>query len=305
LHHALRTVALLLAPFTPFVADEMHTTLAAGSVPERQAGDSVHLADWPVADPTARDVGLEEEMTRARAVVSLGLSARNDAKLKVRQPLRKAFVLVPGGWFSDAVAAEIADALNVKELEHVTDLEGLLDYTVVPNFRTLGPKAGSRVPAVKQALESADAHAIRAAFDAQGTYDLTLDDGTTIALTADDVDVRAASHEELALARDGADAVALDTTVDDELRAEGIARDFVRALNDQRKALQFEIADRITVRIGATGLVYAAAHAHRDWIAREVLAVELEVEGTLEIPGATLVDVDGEAVALVLERVER
>jgi len=99
--------------------------------------------------------------------------------------------------------------------------------------------------------------------------------------------------------------VAIDTTVDDELRAEGIARDLVRAINDQRKALGFEIADRIRARIGATGLVYAAAHAHRDWIAGEVLAVELDVEGSLEIPGAARVEVDGEPVALLLERVER
>ena len=191
----------------------------------------------------------------------------------------------------------------MKSLEHVTDLEGLLDYTVVPNFRTLGPKAGPRMPAVKQALESADAHQIRTALDEHGAYDLTLDDGSTVALTADDVDVRAASHEELALARDGADAVALDTTIDDELHAEGIARDLVRVINDQRKALDFEIADRIRVRIGATGIVFAATHSHRDWIAGEVLAVEISVEGALEIPNAVLVEVDGEAVALLLARV--
>ena len=184
LHEALRTTALLLAPFTPFVADEMYTTLSG-------ADESVHLADWPVADESARDVALEAEMARARAVVSLGLSARNEAKLKVRQPLRTAFVLVPGGWFSDEVAHEIADALNVKSLEHVTDLEGLLDYTVVPNFRSLGPKAGPRMPAVKQALERADAHEIRQALDENAAYELALDDGSTITLTAEDVDVRA------------------------------------------------------------------------------------------------------------------
>jgi isoleucyl-tRNA synthetase len=265
--------------------------------------ESVHLGDWPVADAAARDEELEDEMARARAVVSLGLSARNDAKLKVRQPLRTAHVLVPGEWFSDDVAAEIADALNVKALEHVTDLEGLLDYTVVPNFRVLGPKAGSRVPAVKDALASADAHAIRRALDESGTYELALDDGSTIALTADDVDVRATSHEELALARDGAVAVALDTTLDDELRAEGIARDLVREINDARKALDFEIADRIRLTVGATGVVYAAAHAHRDWIASEVLAVEIDVAGTTDLDGARAVELDGEAVALLLERV--
>ncbi len=267
LYEALRTTALLLAPFTPFVADEMHTTLAGGgSVPERQAVDSVHLADWPVADASARDVALEEEMARARAVVSLGLSARNEAKLKVRQPLQKAFVLVPGGWFSDEVAAEIADTLNVKSLEHVTDLEGLLDYTAVPNFRTLGPKAGPRMPAVKQALESADAHAIRRALDEHGAYDLTLADGSAITLTTDDVDVRAASHEELALARDGADAVALDTTLDDELRAEGIARNLVP--RDQRPAQGPPLRDRRSHQ--------AADRRHRARVRRRARAPRLD-----------------------------
>ena len=113
----------------------------------------------------------------------------------------------------------------------------------------------------------------------------------------------APSHEELALARDGTDAVALDTTIDDELRAEGIARDLVRVINDQRKALGFEIADRVRLQIGATGRVFAAAHAHRDWIAGEVLAIEISVEGTLEIAGAAPMDVDGEPVVVLLERV--
>ena len=298
LHECLSTTALLLAPFTPFVADAMYTTLVG-------TGDSVHLADWPLADTTTRDTALEAEMIRARAVVSLGLSARNDAKIKVRRPLRTAYVLEPGDWFSDEVAAEIADALNVKALAHVTDLEGLLDYSVVPNFRALGPKAGARMPAVKAALASADAHAVRRALDDAGSYEIALGDGSTIELTPDDVDVRAASHEELALARDGAVAVALDTTIDDELRAEGIARDLVREINDLRKTLGFEIADRIRLTVGTTGRVLAAAHAHRDWIAREVLAVEIEVSGTISIDGATVVDVDGERVALLLERVSR
>ena len=122
LHECLSTVAL--------AAGAVHAVRRRRAAPQPAAvGDeSVHLADWPEVDPAARDVALEAEMERARAVVSLGLSARNEAKLKVRQPLRRALVLLPdGGAFSDAVAAEIADALNVKQLEAVTDLEGLLD----------------------------------------------------------------------------------------------------------------------------------------------------------------------------------
>jgi isoleucyl-tRNA synthetase len=292
LHECLTTVALLLAPFTPFVADELSRNLSASA-------ESVHLADWPTADPRARDNALEDEMEQARAVVSLGLAARNEAKLKVRQPLRRALVLRPDhGAFSDEVAAEVADALNVKQLEAVTDLEGLLEYAVVPNFRTLGPKVGKHVPQVKEALAIADGGAVKRALDTDGGYDLVLPDRSTLRLDPEDVDVRAASHSELALAQDGGYAVAIDTTVDDELRAEGIARDLIRLLNDQRKADGFEIADRIRVRLGATGRVEAAAHAHRARIALEVLAVEFDV--TTPAADATRVDLDGDAVTIEL-----
>jgi isoleucyl-tRNA synthetase len=262
----------------------------------------VHLTDWPVADAAARDDALEAEMERARTVVSLGLAARNEAKLKVRLPLRRALVLLPDGRiFSPAVAAEVADALNVKHLDPVSDLEGLLDYTVVPNFRSLGPKAGKRVPLVKEALAAADGATVRRALEESAGYDLALADGSTIRLGPDDVEVRAASHEELALAREGRYAVAIDTRLDDELRAEGIARDLIRLLNEQRKARGLEIADRVRVRLGAQGRVEAAAHSHREWIAREVLAVEFEVVGSLD--GAPTFELDGETVAVEIARV--
>jgi isoleucyl-tRNA synthetase len=294
LHECLTTLAKLLAPFCPFVADELHRNL-------RATNESVHLADWPTVDTSARDEALEAEMERARAVVSLGLAARNDAKLKVRRPLRRAFVLVPeGSAFSADVAAEVADALNVKQLEAVTDLEGLLDYSVVPNFRALGPRVGKSMPLVKDALASVDGAAVRRALDTDGGYDVPLADGSVVRLGPDDVDVRAASHEELALAQEAGYAVALDTTPDDELLAEGAARDVIRLVNEQRKTLGFEIADRITVRAAAGGRLGAALHLHRDWIAREVLAVQFDLSDALA--GAPAFDVDGEPLALELAK---
>jgi isoleucyl-tRNA synthetase len=298
LHEALETVTRLLAPMTPFFADAMYANLA-------RTDESVHFANWPTLEPAARDVALEEEMTRARAVVSLGLSARMEAAMKVRQPLRRALVLLPdGATFSDAVAREVADELNVKHLEMVTSLEGLLDYTVVPNFRALGPKIGKRVPLVKDALGRADGATVHRALTDAGHYTLELDDGTSVELGADDVEVRARSHEEFALAQDGGYAVALDTALDDDLRAEGIARDFIRLINEERKELDFEIADRIRVRVVANERVYAAAHRHRDWIARETLAEEFEVEGdALLDEGSATTKLDGEPVRLEISRV--
>jgi isoleucyl-tRNA synthetase len=304
LHECLSTVALLLAPFTPFVADELHRNLAS-------TGGSVHLADWPAVDADALDDALEAEMERARAVVSLGLSARNEAKLKVRQPLRRALVLLPDrGAFSDAVAAEVAEALNVKHLEAVSDLEGLLEYAVLPNFKALAPRVRGQMPLVKEALLAADGGTVKRALDTDGTYPLALADGTTVPLAPDDVEVRAQSHAELALAQESGYAVAIDTTVDDELRAEGTARDLIRLLNDLRKAAGLEIADRIEVRVYASGRVEAAVHAHRDWIAGEVLAVSFEVlplaDAPADAPAAlSRVDLDGDEIAVVLVKVER
>ncbi|HVW31167.1 MAG TPA: class I tRNA ligase family protein, partial [Acidimicrobiia bacterium] len=133
LHQSLSTVALLLAPFCPFVADEIHGVLSAGS------GEvSVHLCDWPEADQSAIDAGLETEMALARKLVALGRAARGEARMKVRQPLRRALLLVPGaGRLSGPVAAQVSEELNVKALEVVESLAGLIRYSVVPNFRAL------------------------------------------------------------------------------------------------------------------------------------------------------------------------
>jgi len=297
LHEALETVTRLLAPMTPFFADAMYANLA-------RTDASVHFADWPVLVPAARDVALEDEMARARTVVSLGLSARMEAAMKVRQPLRRALVLVPdGATFSEAVAREVADELNVKQLEMVSSLEGLLDYTVLPNFRALGPKIGKRVPLAKDALGRADGATVHRALSETGHYTLGLDDGTSVELGADDVEVRARSHEELALAQEGGYAVALDTALDDDLRAEGIARDLIRLINEERKELDFEIADRIRARVVASGRVHAAAHRHRDWIARETLAEEFAVEGDALLDEASATTkLDGEPLRLEIAR---
>jgi isoleucyl-tRNA synthetase len=274
LHHSLVTVALLLAPFCPFTADELHRNLAGSS-------DSVHLADWPDAEIAAIDADLEAAVVVARQVVTLGRAARTEAKLKVRQPLRRALVLLPHDvTLPSELVEEIADELNVKDVEIVRDLQGLLEETAVPNFRRLGPKVGKLMPQVKAALATADAAAIRAAFERAGSYELSLEDGATIAVDPDDVEIRASAHEELAMAQEGLFAVALDTTLDDELVLEGVARELVRALNDLRKARGLALSDRIRVQLHTSGRVADAARRHGDWIAGEVLAVDWQVTET-------------------------
>ena len=155
------------------------------------------------------------------------------------------------------------------------------------------------MPKVRESLAGADGAAIRRAFDTAGEYRFEVD-GETVALSPDDVEIRAAAHEELAVVQDGALAVALDTTVDDALRREGLARELVRALNDLRKEQGLELADRIAVTLRTTGAVLDAATEHGDWIAGEVLAVEWTVDGAAPAAAGTVLTVEGVEVGVAL-----
>jgi isoleucyl-tRNA synthetase len=293
LYQSLTTVAQLLAPFCPFVADEIHHVLGMPEV-------SVHLQDWPDADRSRIDAGLEEEMALARRLVALGRAARGEARMKVRQPLRRALLLVPGaGRLSPDVAAQVSEELNVKRLEVVESLAGLIRYSVVPNFRALGPRLGPKLPAVKAALASADGAEVSRSLEETGSYTVVVD-GEPVVLGRDDLEVRAQEHEEFALAQDGPFAVALDLKIDDDLKLEGLARELARAINDHRRALGLAIADRVKVRLWATGPVAEAAERHGAWIAGEVLAVGWQVNPDEEPEGAVL-DVEGTPVTVSVE----
>jgi isoleucyl-tRNA synthetase len=300
LHECLATVTRLLAPFCPFVADELHRIVGP-------ATESVHLDDWPEADPTAIDPTLEAEMDVVRQLVSLGLSARMEAKIRVRQPLGRALVLPPPGTTLRAeLIDEIADAFNVKSVEVITDLEGLIRYSVTPRFPVLGPKLGSLVNAVKSALAHVDGGTVRGALEREGRFELDVE-GKTIELVPEDVEIRASSHDELVLAQDGAAAVALDTTLDDDLRLEGSARELVRALNDLRKTTGLAVTDRIRMALRAEPPVDEALDRHGKWIAGEVLATEYEVldADPPEADGFVRIEIDGASVTVRIERVER
>ena len=286
LHHVLVRTAELLAPFTPFLADELWSTLTGGL--------SVHAADWPAPPAATADQGLATEMAAARTLVALGRAARTDARIRTRQPLRRALVLHPGVELSPEVRAEIAEELNVHALEDVDTLGDLVSWTVVPNFRALGPRLGPKVNVVKAALAAADGSALQRALEADGQVEVA-----GVVLGADEVQVRAESHGDLALAQEGPWAVALDLELDEGLRVEGAARELVRLVNDLRKEQGFAIADRIEVSLHATGRAADAVASHGPWLAGEVLALRLEV---VDAPpeGAVAADLDGEPVALRL-----
>jgi isoleucyl-tRNA synthetase len=285
LHEALVTVAQLLAPFVPFLADEIYTTLTDD--------DSVHTSDWPVARGR-HDPALAAQMTAARRLVAIGRSARTDAKVKVRQPLARALVLHPGATLPQPLQAEIRSELNVKVLEDIDTLSGLISWTVLPNFRALGPRLGPKINDVKQALAAADGSALNEQLEAVGHIEVAGE-----RLERDDVEVRAQRHDAFALAEDDGWAVALDLELDEGLRAEGQARELVRALNDLRKERGFAIAVGVTVVLDVEPELGAVIDGHRDWIATEVLATELVVG---PVDDSQTFEVDGHAVRARLSK---
>ncbi len=261
LYECLVTVSQLFAPFTPFLADAIYRGLTGAT--------SVHLSDWPEGHGR-HDPQLADQVAASRRLVALGRAARTDAKAKVRQPLRRALLLHPGIELDAAIEAEILSELNVKGLEDIDTLSGLMSWTVIPNFKALGPRLGPKVNEVKQALAAADGSALQVQLETEGFIEIAgerLDPG--------DVETRAERHAAFGLAEDDGWAVAIDLAIDDELRAEGLARELVRALNDLRKERGFAIADRVEVVLGADDPLAASVATHGAWIAGEVLATSL------------------------------
>jgi isoleucyl-tRNA synthetase len=287
LHRCLVTTAELLAPFCPFLADDLWRSLTGGL--------SVHAVDWP--QPAGlRDEALAQQVDAVRRLVALGRSARTDGKVKTRQPLRRALLLHPGLSLDAASREELETELNVKVAETIEGLGGIVSWTAVPNFRTLGPRLGPKVNQVKAALAAADGAALRQALDEHGWVEIAGE-----RLDADDIEVRAERHGQFALAQEGPWAVALDLELDDDLLVEGTARELSRAINDLRKEQGFAIADRITVTIStpAGGRVEAAVTVHGAWIAGETLADAL---GLGDAAAGSTVDIDGERIVVTVAR---
>jgi isoleucyl-tRNA synthetase len=251
----------------------------------------VHLADWPVADTALVDQRLEAQMALARRLTSLGRAARSEASVKVRQPLARALVFLPAD-APDILRDIVADELNVDEIDTADELSDVISFELVPNFRTLGPRLGERVKELKPALATLDGAAAAAALEAGESVTVVVG-GEPVELSPDDVQLRVRGQQGFAVSREGGEVVALDLTLDEGLRKRGLAREVVRLVQDLRKTSGLEVSDRI--RLYVEGLDVIAEHD--DYIAREVLAVEVVaapapggVEGTvLELDDEMLV----------------
>jgi isoleucyl-tRNA synthetase len=277
LHTCLTTVAQLLAPFTPFLADRLWHDLVVSQRPD--APVSVHLTDFPVVPDAWRDEPLRDAMATARRVVELGRQARNDAAVKVRQPLARALVTVPEAERAGLglLLDEVADELNVKQVQLADGTGELVDRALKPNFRALGPAFQQRAPQVAEAIRSLEGEAAAAAAGAlvdrgEATVEV---DGAPITVTAEMAEIVETPRTGWAVAAQGATSFALDTELTRPLEVEGAARELVRAVNDQRKAAGLALDDRIelVVEVAPAELDEDLATAgHYEVVAREVLA---------------------------------
>jgi isoleucyl-tRNA synthetase len=312
LYEALVTLSQLIAPFVPYAAESMYRTLVAG--PAEKGGtlvpESVHLTLYPAATPERIDPALSTKMRAVRELVSLGLQVRTEQKLKVRQPLAAAHVLVSDPALADALAGArsmIEDELNVQKV-HLVGFAHASDYVsfqLKPSFRSLGQRGlGKEAQMLKTrmaALAPAEASAFYAQLAESGT--ITVEG---IALGREDVEVQFVTKGDFAAAGGKVGMVILDTKIDEELRELGFVRELQNRIQTARKELGLEYVDRIRVGVVGGERVTAAVVKHRGALAAEVLAIEVDVghvppgcapEGVREI------EVDGEAITLGVVRV--
>ncbi len=297
LRHCLLETTALLAPFVPFLADEIHLNLAAGTGGD--AADSVHLRDYPRFDPALSAPDLEGAMATVRLTVELGRAARARAKAKVRQPLRRA-VIVANEAEREAIEARadlVTAELNVKELDFVSDESELVGYTAKPNYRALGPRFGKRMPQVAAAVEALDAAHVAAVLDEGGEIGIAID-GSDHTLGPDDVTLALQPLDGYEVEAEAGHAVALQLELDDELRREGLAREIVHAVQIARKEAGLEITDRIKLSLDGDDEPLEAARAHESYLAGEVLATSVGYDGT----DGTEIRIDGHDLRITIHR---
>jgi isoleucyl-tRNA synthetase len=230
-------------------------------------------------------------MATVRETVRLGLAARGQAKLKVRQPLRAAVVVAAGAEREaiERLSDVVLDELNVKTLRYVSQADELGSYEVKPNYRALGPRFGKRMPQVAQAVAALDPVHVAEALREGRAIGIAVD-GHDHELSGDDLVLAMAPLDGYQLEREGSHAVALELTFDDELRREGLAREVVHAVQNARKAAGLAVEDRIRLVLGGDAELLGAAQAHEDYLVREVLAIEIAYDGSVDGHSATIED---------------
>jgi isoleucyl-tRNA synthetase len=293
LHEVLVVTARLLAPLAPFLSDWIHRELT---------GASVHLASYRRTGPTGRDPVLERAMAEIRTLARLGRAAREEASIKVRQPLSQMVCVVPQqvagdvGSLLDLLQAE----LNVKRVTLASSADSLVTLEAKPNFRALGKKFGKNTPLAAEAVGAFTSEELRAFEHGQRLAISVGNESRT--LDPDDLVIVRRATGALTVKEEDGRFAAIDPTITPELRREGIARELVSQIQRLRRDLGFSVSDRIRVRIGAPDDVETAIHEYNGWIANELLAREIDLGEVPAAQQAHELDLDGSRVRVALTK---
>jgi len=272
LYECLDVAHRLMAPFTPFLSENVYQNLVRGVADD--APESVHMTAWPEANEDLVDEDLLFDVGVVQKVVGLGRAARAQSGVRTRQPLSRLLLRAPDDASAAALEAhrdQVMEELNVKNVEFIARDAGLVDYRIKPNLPRIGKRFGKRVPLVKKALAEADGAAIARAASRGSEFELSVD-GETVTLGPDDVLVETSSAEGYACAEDAGFLAGFDTSLTEDLKREGIARELVRTVQDARKQAGLDVADRIVLCVSGNEPVEAALEAHRDYLMQETLA---------------------------------
>jgi len=291
LYSCLETVARLMAPISPFFADQIFTDL--NSITEKDLTESVHIADFPKCNEQYIDNDLEEKMDIAQRVSSMILALRRKVNIKVRQPLSKLMIPVLDKSLQakfEAIRNLVLAEVNVKDVEYITDTTGVLVKKIKPNFKTLGPKYGKLMKQISQAVAQMSQEEI-VAFERNEKYELSVDT-EKINLTLEDIEITSEDIPGWLVANDGKLTVALDITVTDELREEGIAREFINRIQNIRKDSNFDVTDKIEIQIQKHDLINKAIEKYGDYISAQTLAKSIDLVDKFEQNSVHFVEID-------------
>lgn len=294
LYECLKKVVVMAAPIAPFITDRIYRDLAGDKT------KTVHLAEWPTSDASLVDKQLEERMGYAQSLSSMILALRRKVNIKVRQPLAKIMIPAPDDAFKaqvESIKSLILTEVNVKELQFVTEDDGILKKRIKPNFKTLGPKYGKLMKGIAAEMAKMSTHDI-AMFEKDGSFPLTVA-GENILIESGDAEVISEDIPGWLVANEGSLTVALDIEVSPELRKEGIAREFINRIQNIRKDSGFDVTDKITVRIQPNELTDEAVRDYADYIASQTLATSVSVDPSVTPDGAQSVELDDSLALLV------
>jgi isoleucyl-tRNA synthetase len=302
LYECLVESARLLAPFVPFATEDIWQNLVRRPFPDAE-DVSVHQCDYPTPDESIVDEPLSRAMAAVRELVSLGLQVRTAERLRVRQPLAAAEIVLTDPTLQPALSDHadlVRDELNVKAIHWVPDAAEYVHYRIKPNFRALGPKVGRQMPAVKKALGEADGAALLAQLEAQGEVTLEVEGGT-VTLGPDELAVSLEAREGFAAASGSVGVVVLRTALDEGLVEEGCFREVLNRVQSFRKELDLEYAGRIRLSLQGAEPLVASVRPRVEELGRETLAAEVALDAAPE-KGAHVreVEIDGQPLTLGL-----